>query len=187
MRKILPVLGLLASLPAAAEPIVRMHTSYYYIDGPSATVLAAQVDQTGPVGADGKHYAGKTSWDAQWRFAKEQKGNVCVVTKAQVAIGISQVMPRWRGEDKGSDSLRAAWTKFTQALQRHEDEHKEHGMKAAKEIEAAILATRPASNCEALTDTANDAARMVVEKYQKLDEELDRRTDHGRSEGATLL
>lgn len=48
MRKILFACAVLISMPvvpAAGEPLVRMHTSYYYIDGPSATVLAAQLDQ----------------------------------------------------------------------------------------------------------------------------------------------
>lgn len=48
MRKILFACAVLISMPvvpAAGEPLVRLHTSYYYIDGPSATVLAAQLDQ----------------------------------------------------------------------------------------------------------------------------------------------
>jgi predicted secreted Zn-dependent protease len=51
MRKVMFACAALISMPvvpAAAEPLVRMHTSYYYIDGSSATVLAAQLDQNGP-------------------------------------------------------------------------------------------------------------------------------------------
>jgi predicted secreted Zn-dependent protease len=60
-RKILFALAVLISMPVAGEPLVRLHTSYYYFDGPSATVLAAQLDQNGPVGADGNRYAGRTA------------------------------------------------------------------------------------------------------------------------------
>ena len=60
-------------------------------------------------------------------------------------------------------------------------------MKAAKEIEAAVLAVKPASNCEDLELAANTVAQAVVTKYQALDEEYDRKTDHGRNGGATLL
>jgi predicted secreted Zn-dependent protease len=83
--------------------------------------------------------------------------------------------------------LKDAWTKFAEALQRHEDGHKENGMKAAKEIESAVLATKPGSNCEDVEAKANAAAVAIVEKYQALDEEFDRKTDHGRNQGATLL
>jgi predicted secreted Zn-dependent protease len=74
-------LGLLAAaihpVLAMAEPVTRVHTSYYYVDGSSATVLAAQLDQTGPKDADGKRYAAKTRWDVQWKFNHEQEGETC--------------------------------------------------------------------------------------------------------------
>jgi predicted secreted Zn-dependent protease len=187
MRKILFVLAVLIPLPAAGEPLVRLHTSFYYIDGPSATVLAAELDQNGPVGSDGVHYAGRTRWDIQWKFRSEQKGTACSMKDVAVAVGIAQTMPRWRGEEKGASGLKALWTKFIGALQRHENGHREHGLKAGKEIEAAVLAVKPASNCEDLEQIANSAAQAIVTKYQGLDEEYDRKTDHGRNQGATLL
>ena len=190
MRKILFACAVLISIPivpAAAEPLVRMHTSYYYIDGPSATLLAAQLDQNGPVGSDGNHYAGRTRWDIQWKFRRQQQGATCSMKDAVVAVGIAQTLPRWRGEDKGAAALKARWTKFVEALQRHEDGHKEHGLKAARQIEVAVLAVKPASNCEDLGAAANAAADAIVAKYQALDEDYDRNTDHGRNQGARLL
>lgn len=187
MRKILFVLAVLNSMPAAGEPLVRLHTSFYYIDGASATVLAAQLDQNGPVGSDGKHYAGRTRWDIQWKVRHEQKGTACSISEVAIAVGIAQTMPKWRGEAKGAAGLKSLWTKFAEALQRHEDGHKEHGMKAAKEIEAAVLAVKPASNCEDLELAANTVAQAVVTKYRASDEEYDRKSDHGRNRGATLL
>ena len=173
--------------PVAGEPLARVHTSYYYVDGPSATVLAAQLDQNGPVESDGKHYAGRTRWDIQWKFRHEQQGTSCYMKHAAVAVGIAQTLPKWRGESKGSASLKARWRKFIDALQRNEDGHKEHGLKAAGEIEAAMLAIKPAGNCEDLEAAANAAAQAIVAKFQALDEEYDRKTDHGRKQGSMLL
>jgi len=190
MRKVMLACAALISMsvvPAAAEPLVRMHTSYYYIDGPSATVLAAQLDQNGPPEGDGRRYAGKTRWDVQWKFRHQQQGAVCSMKQVAVAVGVAQTLPRWRGEDKGAAALKARWTKFLAALQRHEDGHKEHGLKAGKEIEAAVLAVKPAGNCEDLGAAANAAAEAIVAKYQALDQEYDRKTDHGRDQGATLF
>jgi len=187
MRRILLACAVLVSMPAVAEPLVRLHTSYYYIDGPSATVLAAQLDQNGPPEGDGKRYAGKTRWDVQWKFRHEQQGTVCAMKDVAVAVGVAQTLPRWRGEDKGAAALKARWTRFIEALRRHEDGHKEHALKAGRQIEAAVLAVGPASNCEDLGAAANAAAQAIVTKYQALDEEYDRKTDHGRNQGATLL
>lgn len=191
MKKIVAVacgaVWLFGSPPVSAEPLVRMHTSYYYVDGPSATILAAQIDQNGPTGADGKRYAGKTKWDVQWKFRHEQRGVTCSMTEVAVAIGIAQTLPKWRGEAKGAASLKTRWQTFVDALKRHEDGHKDHGLAAGREIEAALLAAKPASNCEELAMAANSTAEAIVKKFQKLDQDYDRKTDHGGSQGATLL
>jgi len=177
----------IAAPPVSAEPLMRVHTSYYYVDGPSATVLAAQIEQKGPPDADGKRYAGKTKWDVQWKFKHEQHGVTCEMKEVAVAVGVAQTLPRWRSEKKGVAALKTRWQQFTDALKRHEDGHKDHGVAAGREIEAALLAAKPASNCEDLAARANSAADAIVKKYQKLDQEYDRKTGHGRSEGAVLL
>ena len=176
----------LAAPPVSSEPLVRNHTSYYYVDGPSATVLAAQIDHNGPTGADGKRYAGKTKWDVQWKFKHEQHGVTCKMKEVAVAVGVAQTLPRWRNEKNGVPALRTRWQQFAGALKRHEDGHKDHGLAAGREIEATLLAAKPAGNCEDLASAANAAADAIVKKYQKLDQDYDRKTGHGRSEGASL-
>jgi predicted secreted Zn-dependent protease len=180
-------LVLSVSATASAEPLVRMHSAYYYIDGPSAAVLAAQIEQQGPVAADGRRLAAKTKWDVQWKFNREQVGETCSMKDVVVAVGVAQTLPKWRGEPKGVASLRAHWKKFTAALLKHEDRHKEHGLRAGKEIEAALLAAKLASNCEDMQIAANAIAEQIVAKYREQDEDYDRQTRHGQSEGATLL
>jgi predicted secreted Zn-dependent protease len=191
MRRILlVVLSLLLAMLAArvsGEPLIRLHTSYYYIDGPSATILAAQLDKNGPLGADGSRHAGQTRWDIQWKLRSQQQGNTCAVKEAAVAVGIAQTLPKWRGEGKGSAELKTMWTRFTDALRRHEEVHKQNGMKAGREIEAAVQNVKPAGNCEDLESAANARAQGIVAKYKALDEAYDRKTDHGRAEGASLL
>lgn len=176
-----------AACPAIAEPLVRLHSAYYYIDGRSAAVLAAKIDQQGPVAPDGQRLAAKTKWNVQWKFNHEQEGVTCSMKGMVVAVGVAQTLPKWRGEAKGPASLRAHWKKFLAALLRHEDRHKDHGLRAGKEIEAALAAVKPAGNCEDMQNAANAIAEQIVVKYQKLDEDYDRQTRHGQSEGASLL
>ncbi len=173
--------------PVSGEPLVRIHTSYYYIDGTSASVLAAQLDQQGPADAAGNRYAGRTRWNIQWKLKHAQQGSRCAIKSAAVAVGVAQTMPKWRAESKGTSGLRAVWARFIDRLQRHEDVHKDHGVKAAREIEAALLSLKPASNCEDLETAANARAQAIVQKYQALDEAYDARTAHGQKEGVTLL
>jgi predicted secreted Zn-dependent protease len=189
MRKnfLLLLLFLTGAGPAAAEPLSRVHASFYYVDGGSATVLVAQMDKNGPKAEDGKRYPSKTRWDVQWKYNHDQQGETCGVKDVAVAVGIAQNLPRWRGEDKPAGALAARWKKFAEAVKRHEDGHKEHGLKAAVEIETALQALKPASNCEDLDKAANAAGERIVEKYRKRDADYERSTDHGRRQGATLL
>jgi predicted secreted Zn-dependent protease len=177
----------LLSLPAVAEPLARMHASYYYIEGGSAAVLAGQMDKAGPVGPDGEHHPARTKWEVQWKFKREQQGVACVIGDAAVVVGVAQMFPKWRGEAKGPSALRSRWKQFEDALRSHEDRHKQHAIQAGKDIEAAIRSAKPAGNCEDLDTAANAAAEKIVEKYRKLDEDYDRKTRYGGTEGAALL
>src|SRR4051812_27338545 len=171
MRKLLFVFALPGALLApsvTAEPLVRLHTSYYYIDGPSATVLSAQLDKHGPVGADGKRHPARTRWDIKWKLQSVQHGTTCTIDGVAIIIGIAHTFPRWRGEAKGSTSLKARWAKFIESLQRHEEVHKRHGVQAGTDIEAKLRALEPASNCEDLESRADHAAQEVISKYQTL-------------------
>lgn len=177
----------MVSLPALAEPVTRLHTSYYYIDGSSATLLAGQIEQKGPPAADGRRRPALTKWNIQWKFRHVQEGVSCAMKDAAVLVGVAQTMPRWRGEAQGAGALKARWQKFLDAVKRHENGHKDNAIRAGAEIEAALLAVKPHSNCEDLARSANDAAEEIVRKYRKLDEDYDRDTGFGRTQGAALI
>lgn len=177
----------MVSLPAMGEPVTRLHTSYYYIDGSSATLLAGQIEQKGPPGTDGKRKPALTKWNIQWKFRHVQEGVSCAMKEAAVLVGVAQTMPRWRGEAQSGGPLKARWQKFVDAVKRHEEMHKDNAIRAGKEIESALLAVKPHSNCADLAGSANAVAEEIVRKYRKLDEDYDRSTDFGRSQGATLI
>lgn len=178
----------MVSLSAFGEPLTRLHTSFYYIDGGSATLLAAQIEQKGPTAAaDGKRRPALTKWDIQWKLRHVQEGVRCGMKEAAVLVGVAQTMPRWRGEAQSGGALKARWQKFIEAVKRHEDVHKDNAVKAGTEIESALLAVEPHSNCEDLAGSANAIAEEIVRKYRKLDEDYDRRTGFGRNQGAALI
>ena len=104
-----------------------------------------------------------------------------------MAVGVAQTLPQWRGERDGAAALRAQWRSFMAALVSHENTLQDHAQKAGKEIEAAILAVKPASNCEDLGLAAIAVAEAIAAKFQALDLEFDRKTGHGLKQGAALL
>lgn len=177
----------LIALPAQGEPLVRMSTSYYYIDGGSALILTEQINQLGPQGPDGRRHPARTQWHVQWKFRHNARGSECRMEEATVAVGISNTRPRWRGENTGPASLQKRWARLIQAVERAEQYHRQQATRAGDEILAALEALPPARNCQTLIESANRAANEILNKYQAVSEEYDRRTDYGRRDGATLI
>ena len=187
-RLIITVLAvLLQSLTAQGEPPLRQQTSYYYIDGNSAVVLSEQINQKGPLGEDGKRHPSRTRWEVQWKFRHNLHDGVCKMEEVAVAVGVSTVRPRWRGEIRAARQLRERWRRFVDAVERYHDLHKEQALRAGREIEAALLGVAPAKTCEALAEQANRVAKALLDKHLKITEAYDRKTGYGRKKGATLI
>ena len=95
-------------------------------------------------------------------------------------------MPRWSDPADGSPELRAHWDKYLKALQNHEDGHKDHGIRAAQEIESELAGLRPMRSCTEMERAANSTGNGIVEKYRKRDLYYDILTIHGMIQGAVF-
>lgn len=173
--------------PVAAEPLIRIANSYYYIDGESALVLTERINQKGPAGVDGKRYPTRTKWEAQWRFRHNMHDGLCKMEAVEVAVGVTTIRPRWRGEAKGAKSLTARWKQLDAAVKRNQQFHTQQARQAGNQIEAAVLALKPTKTCESLTGLADNAASKILKKYQAASQEHDRNSEYGRRDGASLI
>lgn len=172
---------------ASAEPSARIGASYYYIEGASALVLTAQMDNMGPTSPDGRHHPALTKWDVQWRFRHNMLGGACKMEKVSVMVGVTSIRPRWRDEKQGAATLRERWAELVKAVDRNEAFHKQQALAAGREIEEALNSLEPTGNCEALTVAANEAALSILEKHKKASQEYNDRTDYGRKNGVSLI
>lgn len=176
-----------AATTAAAEPLLRINTSYYYIEGASALVLTERIKQKGPTGVDGKLYPSRTKWDVQWRFRHNLHDGLCKLEDVAIAVGVTTIRPRWRGESKGAQSLKMRWKQLNAALDRNQQFHTRQAKRAGAEIETAILNLNPTKTCEVFTGLADDIASKILKKYQAASDAHDRRTEYGLKDGANLI
>lgn len=179
--------ALVAVLSAQAEPLVHRQSSFYYIEGNSAVLLTEQIGKMGPEGEDGKRHPTRTKWHVQWKFRHSLHGSECKVEEVVVTVGLMTMRPRWRGETSGPSALRERWNRLIEAVDRNQAYHTEQATRAGREIETALMNTRPAANCDALAEAANKAASAVLEKYRQASDEHDRATGYGRTDGASLI
>jgi len=177
----------LCAVSVCAEPAARVGASYYYIEGTSALVLTAQMNNKGPAGPDGRNHPSLTKWDVQWRFRHNMLGGVCQMEKISVMVGVTSIRPRWRDEKEGAEALRKRWSALLKAVDRNEAFHKEQALDAGRKIEAALENLVPAKDCEALTIAANEAAIAILEKHKAASRDHNERTDYGRKNGVSLI
>jgi len=172
---------------AHAEPTARIGQSYYYIEGSSALVLTAQMDNKGPADADGRHHPAYTKWSVHWRFRHNMHDGVCKMEKVSVLVGVTAIRPRWRDEKKGAAALQERWNRMIEAIDRNEAYHKQQAMEAGRQIEDALYNLKPTQTCEELTELANETAANILETHKRASYDYDQSTDYGRKNGVGLI
>jgi predicted secreted Zn-dependent protease len=111
----------------------------------------------------------RTKWEVTWRYGLAQIPGGCRITAVTTSVHVTYRMPRWTNPADGSPELREKWDTFVKALQKHEDGHKDHGIQAAQEVEAAITQLRPLRSCNDIRKAADTTANSIKEKYRKKD------------------
>ena len=103
----------------------------------------------------------------------------------EVSIKIGFLLPQLVTLDQLDPDTRQSWERFYQALLKHEEHHKDYGIKAANELEQALLSEQP-QDCFAMQNKLAKLARGIVDKYDAMEQAYDRQTNHGINEGVVL-
>ena len=183
----LPLLFFMAfPLPAFAEPEIRINNVYYIVEGNTAEDIRADINTRSPVQKNGRCHAAHTRWHVNWKFWWTDSRDSCEISKVTTKLDIVYTLPRLNTSSSIPEPVLDQWEKFYAALFRHEQGHKDLGVKAAIEIEDKISSMGPGNNCKQLELDANTIAKNVIEKYSRIEEEYDRSTNHGLNTGAVF-
>lgn len=177
--------GLLATVPALAEPTISETVHYYDVSGATGREVRASLNREGPVsGNDNKRYDAVCRWHVYWKFRFRQRGNACVITSVSTDVKITITFPRLKTDETTSPSLVKAFANYTERLMVHEKGHAQNAIDAARKIEAGILALPSEPTCDALRVKANDLGHAFVKEANQADIDYDRLTRHGATQGA---
>jgi predicted secreted Zn-dependent protease len=146
------------------------------------------LDQLGPaLKEEGKRAPGITVWGVAWKIQfRYNQYNVCTRFNAQVTGSIKFIMPRWTGYSQGSPALKKKWDTMYEALQRHEDGHALHGVKALKEVQRLKPRLSHSATCQNIARDFSRRASKIIENYKQKDIDYDRKTRHGITQGIIL-
>lgn len=176
---------ILAQLNAFAAPTVSLETTYYPVTGHDLPTIYHSLENSGLSSEGLGTYHAHTQWNIQWGYRWIESAQRCSLTQVNVDIKITYLLPQLQTYDSVDESVRKSWDRFYQALLRHEEHHKEYGIRAARELESVLLGARPDS-CLGLKNKLDAMAREVIDKYDRLEKDYDIRTNHGVNEGVVL-
>lgn len=169
---------------AWSEPTATVRTETYDIYGTTAHELREQMALFGVTWRDGKKYDALTTWFTRWRYTWESGVYACEITGVQTSVEVLYRLPKWVNEEKATPVLRNRWKHYMANLMVHENGHEDLGIAAAAEIEKAIGSMPAERTCEALETAANTLGEQILDKYRELEVDYDRKTGHGRTQGA---
>lgn len=175
------VLLLALASPVMAEPA---NFQYYNIQGNSVEELRTEMQRKGPRDQSGRRFHGLTDWHVSWTYRWRQQGDRCRLNQVEVDFSNRIQMPRWRPSRHAPRELVQQWQRYIQRLEQHELQHYQHGVQAAEEVERVLSHFSIPGNCRTMENAANQRAEEIIRRYNRLDQQYDRRTQHGASEGA---
>ena len=177
---------LAAGMNGAAHAEVRISeaTVYYDISGDTADALLREMKTKAPPTESGAcEFFAYTRWNARWRYSLGAAGGACRIRETDVSVDVTFTMPRWRSRSGASERLIDYWDEFERNLWLHEAGHRDIGVNVAQEIENALKSVGARKRCDALADEANAIASSLIDENDA-DADYDRRTRHGRKQGA---
>lgn len=92
-------------------------------------------------------------------------------------------LPRWQTPASAPADQRVRWERYIAALRDHEHSHLDHGRGAQHDFRTVAQGVT-AATCTAAEKQVREHFDRIVERYRQEDLEYDRRTSHGRTQGA---
>ncbi len=170
-----------------SAPVVNEQYNLYKINGSTSSDLRKELSAHGPV-INGEHFDAQVNWYINWYYYwnNQPQHRSCKITRVEIKVKIDHSMPHWDNEEAASSNLQLKWNNYLKNLTIHEQGHADNGLKAAQEIEQALLDTPAMLNCVSLKKLLDDRAYAIIKKHNDWDSNYDEKTHHGRTQGATF-
>jgi predicted secreted Zn-dependent protease len=177
---------LLACSPVVAEPMIDTKFIFYPIFPKQKQDLETEMNKKSPILFKGKKFKGHTKWYVEWRIRWQENRGSCALTQVKTSLRITYTLPQIPDDYSTPTETRKVFNKFYAALFKHEQNHKDSGLFAARNIEKALLNFPAFPNCRNLELAVNQKGHLILQQYVQRDIDYDQRTDHGRLEGVMV-
>jgi len=171
---------------AQAEPLISTSYDFYPIAPANRHDIRNELQNKSPAMNAGRDFIGYTDWRVHLSFHSIERQGICSIGDATVTLLVKYTLPRLDENYFYDWATESSFNRYYAALLTHEQGHAESGTLAALELQDALGRLHSHRGCAALSQNVDASFDRILEKYRQRDLDYDRRTDHGRSQGADL-
>jgi predicted secreted Zn-dependent protease len=151
---------------------------YYTITGSTANELRQEMSKLGTLDPDdGLRYDARTDWYISWNWPGYGESE-CDLSQTSINYDIKVTVPFWKPSSDIDPALVNRWNHYMNNLAMHEQGHVNiilnHYLKVRDAIQAATC------------DTAEEVAQEAANELRVLNQEYDKQTGHGETQGAVF-
>ena len=133
----------------------------------------------------GSGHVALTRWRVTWKYTLAESAG-CRVKAFRVDVTAKIRMPRWADRGTAPPKARVSWDAFRDAMRKHEEGHRDHGVRAGRELARRIRSVGSRGDCRRLRADVDMIGDRVIASFHAADNDYDRVTRHGISQGAIL-
>jgi predicted secreted Zn-dependent protease len=160
-------------------------TNYYLVTGSNFHQIRESMDLARPPRITAPMLA-LTEWRMSWRFSVVPSTGGCRCASFSTRLVITNTLPRWTPPTNATPELKAAWQRIFKNLAQHEAGHSQIALAALAETHRRVKELPDDPDCQGLRTRVNALIRSVIENYRIIDQDYDKRTEHGMRQGAAL-
>lgn len=182
--RIIAAFLLLASFSVVAKPVIEQKYKYYYVKPQGQRALLPTMNRMSPIRIDGEVMYAKLDSKIEWHYKFQQVRHGCELASVGTKVKLLYTLPKLKSD---SVLVKRIWNQWYPNLLKHEDGHKANAINVANKIETELKMLPGASNCKQLGKAAESIGNRWIAELHKLDANYDRDTNHGESQGASLV
>ena len=158
----------------------------YQIKGWNQSDLRKAMNAKGPINTNtGKRFDARTDWKLGWKYKYDKNSkNQFKLSSHSIQITATIHFPEWANMKTGNPQTRRLWLIYIHNLKRHEMGHVELAQRAGKALSDRLSQLGTFDSRLEIEEAVKKKAEEVTRIHQALHEDYDRRTNHGKSEGA---
>lgn len=176
---------LLISTASIAETIESIEYKYYVISPRSPYQIKPELIRRSPIREAGGTFNGHTDWYIEWKYEAAPTPDGCQLNDIKTTVHVVHTLPALSEQVTDKQTI-AVFNKFVAALTKHENNHGNNGLSAAREMDKLFSEIPKQTDCRQLSRMVNDIGNSTVQKYIHADNEYDRTTHNGATEGAVI-